>query len=73
VVYGEGGFWAIEVQHGATIQPADLSGLRSFSEDYPEATPVLLYRGLQRLRMGSVLCLPVQEFLSQLMPGSRLL
>jgi hypothetical protein len=30
--------------------------------------PVLLYRGTERLRIGEVWCLPVEEFLRDLRP-----
>jgi predicted AAA+ superfamily ATPase len=72
VVYGPDGLRAIEVKNTAKIRPADLRGLRSFLEDYPEARAVLLYRGDQRLRKGDVLCLPVERFLLELRPGESL-
>ena len=68
VVYGADGFWAIEVKNTSQVRPEDLRGLRSFVEDYPEARPILLYRGERRLRLGDVLCLPVDEFLRGLRP-----
>ena len=45
VLYGESGLYALEVKNSATLHPGDLTGLRSFVQDYPEATPILLYRG----------------------------
>lgn len=68
VVYGEQGLWAIEVQNGARVRPADLGPLRSFVEDYPEARPVLLYRGSDPLERDGVRCLPVERFLRELRP-----
>ncbi len=68
VVYGADGFWAIEVKNSATVRPADLRGLRTFATDYPECTPILLYRG-ERLRIGDIRCEPVDGFLRQLTPG----
>jgi len=40
---------------------------------YPEATSVLLYRGRERLRVGEVWCLPVEEFLRGFIPDGPLL
>jgi predicted AAA+ superfamily ATPase len=72
VVYGRDGFWAIEVKNSASVRPEDLRGLRAFHEDYPEARLALLYRGSRRLRIGSVSCLPCEDFLSELRPGRDL-
>ncbi len=69
VVYGEDGLYAVEVKNSAKVQPEHLKGLRAFSEDYPEARCLLLYRGAQRLRKGNVLCLPCEDFLRGLRPG----
>ncbi|MEW6338280.1 MAG: AAA family ATPase [Acidobacteriota bacterium] len=73
VVYGACGFWAIEVKNTAQIRPPDLRGLRAFRQDYPEASLLLLYRGRDRLRIGDVLCVPVDEFLHALHPARGLL
>ena len=68
VLYGESGLYALEVKNGSVIHPSDLSGLRAFARDYPEATPVLLYRG-RRLKRGGILCLSCEDFLRALVPG----
>jgi len=72
VVYGPDAFWAVEVKNTARVRPADLRGLRSFLEEYPQARTVLLYRGERRLREGQVLCLPVERWLADLRPGRDL-
>ncbi|HEV8051759.1 MAG TPA: AAA family ATPase [Parachlamydiaceae bacterium] len=64
VIYGEKQFWAIEVKNSATISRSDLSGLKAFGKDYPEAKLFLLYRGTRRLLQDNILCIPVSEFLS---------
>ena len=69
VLYGERDFAAIEVKNAATLRPYDFSGLKSFREDYPEARPVLLYRGKERFLSDGVLALPVEDFLRALVPG----
>lgn len=71
VLYGEGLFLAMEVKNATKVRPEDLRGLRAFLEDYPEATPVLLYRGTERQRHGEIWCLPVEEALRALVPGIR--
>ena len=69
VVYGPSGFWGIEVKNAARIRPADLRSLRSFVDEYPEATPVFLYRGTERALVGGITCLPVEDFLHTITPG----
>ena len=53
----------------AVLRPADFTGLKSFREDYPEARPVLLYRGKERFLTDGILVQPVDEFLRGLIPG----
>lgn len=71
VVYGEAGFWAIEVKNTTRVRPEGLGGLKSFAEDYPECEPLLLYRGRERLKIDRIQCLPVEEFLRELKPSKR--
>jgi hypothetical protein len=71
VVYGEAGFWAIEVKNTRRVQPEDLVGLKSFSAGYPECKPLLLYRGPERLKIERIQCLPVEEFLRDLKPSQE--
>lgn len=73
VVYGGGGFWALEVKNSRRIRPQDLNGLRAFASDYPECTTALLYRGSERLLIDGIQCLPGEEFLRQLRPSRPLL
>ncbi len=73
VVYGDAGFWAIEVKRTGRVRPEDLRSLAAFAEEYPEAVAILLYRGAERLRIGSVWCIPVEAFLRDLKPGRPLL
>ena len=68
VVYGESGLYALEVKNSGQVRPEDLRGLRAFAEDYPEAQRLLLYRGRERLRRDGVLCVPVEDFLRELIP-----
>ena len=72
VLYGGAGFWAIEVKNGRSLRPADLRGIKTFHRDYPEATPLLLYRGSETLVRDGVRCMPVDRFLRELAPGREL-
>jgi predicted AAA+ superfamily ATPase len=69
IVSGPNCFLAIEVKNGHTVHPADLKGLTAFCSDFPEATPVLLYRGKQRYKENNILCCPVEEFLLSVHPN----
>lgn len=68
VLYGPDGFWAIEVKNGRRVHSSDLRGLRSFREDYPQAEPMLLYRGEHALVVDGIRCLPCEDFLAGLEP-----
>jgi len=70
IVYGENVFWALEVKNTGTIRKKDLSGLKSFLADYPQAKGALLYRGNEKTMIDNILCIPVTEFL--LNEGSQL-
>lgn len=72
VIYGEIGFYAIEVKNSATISPQDLRGLQEFKKDYPESTPLFLYRGKERTLVKEILCLPISEFLLNMRPNESL-
>ncbi len=72
VLYGAAGFHAIEVKNGRSLRPADLRGIKAFHHDYPEATPLVLYRGAETLVRDGVRCMPVDRFLRALVPGRAL-
>ncbi len=72
IVSGPKYLLALEVKNGTIIHPADLRGLEAFKEDFPEATPILLYRGKARLKERDILCMPVEEFLIHLDPRIEL-
>jgi len=72
VVYGASGFWALEVSNTARVRPRDLMGLKSFTTDYPECEPMLLYRGKERLLIDGIWCVPGNEFLRGLNPSGGL-
>lgn len=72
IVYGPVGFWALEVKNSARASTSDIKGLQAFLEDYPMAKAMLLYRGTERLEIGGVLCVPVEEFLRSMRPNNVL-
>lgn len=72
IVSGPNTLFAIEVKNGTVIHPKDLHSLEIFVENYPEATPILLYRGKVRFKEKNILCCPVDEFLLHIHPHSSL-
>ena len=60
------------VTSASRIRPKDLSGLRAFGEDYPEAKRVLLYRGKDRLRLDGILAMSVEEYVRSIDPDRNL-
>lgn len=73
IVLGPEGFWAIEVKNSTIIHPQELRGLEEFKKDYPECTPLFLYRGETRIVRNGILCLPCEKFLLQIHPDHKLL
>ena len=69
IIYGARHFASVEVKNSARVRPADLRGLKTFREDYPECRPLLLYRGDDRLEIDGIACWPVQDFLKSLRPS----
>lgn len=69
VLYGKDCFIAVEVKNGEGISRNDLSSLKAFREDYPEAKLFLLYRGQRCLMQEEIHCVPVQEFLLNFLPS----
>ena len=68
IVYGEIGFYAIEVKNARKIHSQDLRGLQEFSKDYPQCQCLFIYRGAEKLVKGNILCYPLGDFLLQLVP-----
>ncbi len=69
IIYGEIGFYAIEVKKSNLIKPQDLRGLQEFKKDYPESIPFLLYGGKEKILMNGILCMPISDFLLTLTPN----
>jgi uncharacterized protein len=68
VIYGESGIYALEVKNSRRVNPGDLTALKHFTEDYPQAQRYLLYRGDDRLKRDGILCVPCEDFLAELRP-----
>lgn len=67
VLYGQDGFSAIEVTRSPRVRAQDLSGLRLFHEDYPQAKCFLLYAGSECRKVEDWLTLiPVDQALRQI-------
>jgi len=72
IIYGEMGFYAIEVKNSRRVDKPDLRGLNAFLEDYPEVEAALIYRGEERRRIDGIWCIPAQEFLPGIVPNKSL-
>ena len=72
VLYGADLFAALEVKNSDRIRNKDLTGLKSFKTDYPEAKSFLLYRGEEERNIDGISCLPVESFLLNLLPEKPL-
>jgi predicted AAA+ superfamily ATPase len=72
VIYGPNSFTAIEVKSSSRVERQDVRSLRSFREEYPEAQAILLNGGPQPLRVNDISCLPCEDFLRNLRPGTEL-
>jgi uncharacterized protein len=70
IVYGEDTFFAVEVKRSRVVSGKDVRSLRAFQEDYPQAKACLLYGGKERMKIHDILCLPCEEFLSNLVPNA---
>lgn len=73
IIYGPQGLYAIEVKNAKMIHDKDLKSLEIFCTDYPEAKAIMLYRGHEQLQKKSILCMPVEEFLKELIPTKPLI
>lgn len=72
VLYGKDCFAALEVKSAKTVYNRDVQPLVAFLEDYPGADACLLYMGKERIKINGVRCLPLEQFLRELIPGKPL-
>jgi uncharacterized protein len=73
IIYGQLGFWAIEVKNAKRVYPSDTKSLKAFQSDYPTAKAILLYRGTEQILVNDILCMPCEAFLLNLRPNQPLL
>lgn len=73
IIYGELGFYAIEVKSTSHLKPEDFKGLRAFKADYPECNCIFLYAGDIKIMHQDILCIPLTSFLLNMRPNIRLL
>lgn len=73
IIYGKEGFWAIEVKNTLKVRKSDLKSLKTFIHDYPQALALFLYRGNRKLLIDKIHCIPIQDFLLNLIPHQLLL
>ncbi|HEY4255197.1 MAG TPA: AAA family ATPase [Chlamydiales bacterium] len=66
VLYGPRGVFAIEVKRAEKLNEKDLSGLRLFGEDYPEAKRFLFYGGKKKEYIDGIQLIPIEEALLSL-------
>ena len=72
ILYGEDRIIAIEVKNSRRVRPEDLRSLTAFTFDYPQSTPILLYRGEEKLMRNQIQCIPCELFLKSLHPNRPL-
>lgn len=73
IIYGPRGFWAIEVKRNSNISIKDVKSLKTFKQEYPEATCFLVYGGHEKQKIRDILCIPIQDFLENLDPEAPIL
>lgn len=66
VLYGEKTFAAIEVKRTRRVKNSDLSGLKLFKKDYPEAKGFLVCGTERREYVDDIEIWPIEEFLQNL-------
>jgi len=72
IIYGPEHFYAIEVKNTDAIRSNDLKGIKAFMSDYPQAKGYLIYRGMEKLKIGDVLLIPADLFFKGLIPGKEI-
>ncbi len=66
VLYGENGFLAFEVKRASKIKLSDLTGLKAFQADYPEAKCYVIYGGDEQEHIKGITLLPLTTCLQSL-------
>jgi predicted AAA+ superfamily ATPase len=66
VLYGNDGFACIEVKRKKSLGSKDLSGIRSFLMEYPEAKPYVFYGGNEMQHISGIEIWPIEKALRSL-------
>lgn len=66
IMYGSRGLHAFEIKRSSRFREADLTALRLFCADYPEATGHFLYGGTRRYKFDAIEVVPFGEVLPKL-------
>lgn len=66
VIYGARGFHAFEIKRSASITGKSLKGLKTFAQDYPEASLYVLFLGEQREYHDTIKVVPFEDALREL-------
>lgn len=66
ILYGINGLVAIEVKRSNSISSKDLTGLKAFATDYPEAKLYLFYGGEQHKYFDQIQAIPIKKALINL-------
>ncbi|OGT26054.1 MAG: ATPase [Gammaproteobacteria bacterium RIFCSPLOWO2_02_FULL_42_14] len=66
IAYGEKGLLAFEIKRRRSISSKDLTGLNTFSKDYPMAKLYFIFGGNHEEFHGDVHCIPIESALQQL-------
>lgn len=66
VLYGPRGFHAFEIKRSATITSKSLKGLKTFSDEYPEAKLHIIFLGKQKEYHSNVSAIPFIDALKEL-------
>jgi predicted AAA+ superfamily ATPase len=66
IAYGERGLLAFEIKRKRTISSKDLTGLKSFGEDYDMAKLYMVYGGDHEEYHGNIIAIPFEKALFQM-------
>ena len=66
VLYGKRGIRAFEIKRAKKVRSTELSGLRNFLADYPEAKGYCAYGGERTMREGEIEMIPFPEMIKNL-------
>ncbi len=66
VLYGNRGLFIFEVKRTNRISKSDLTGIKAFLKDYPEARAYFIYGGKRYMREGFIEFMPINQIVHKL-------